>query len=318
MMCLLRQCCSILHLQEVFPSDQCKSLLLHLANSRSPSLKRFVDALVFVMAQFRRQGVSSPFFSSLVPFLQSSSLAYPFTSLQHAILCSYSSPSLLPNSSLFLSSHHRAQVWYTVYASLQSVQEGSGSAAQREGESAAQREGESAAQEESENSTQREGESAAQEESENSTQREAQKLLLTLLQKSPAHSFESFAIVFDLMLLAVARKDAAAFAALRQVVVRELDATPFPSPHVCCLLSASSVPLGDAAATHSFFLQQVITLSLFAHQPLDLTHSSFSTSHSALVSSLTALHHLTHPDTLASLLPICQQSSHSLLQCLAA
>ena len=310
MMCLLRQCCSILHLQEVFPSDQCKSLLLHLANSRSPSLKRFVDALVFVMAQFRRQGVSSPFFSSLVPFLQSSSLAYPFTSLQHAILCSYSSPSLLPNSSLFLSSHHRAQVWYTVYASLQSVQEGSGSAAQREGESAAQ--------EESENSTQREGESAAQEESENSTQREAQKLLLTLLQKSPAHSFESFAIVFDLMLLAVARKDAAAFAALRQVVVRELDATPFPSPHVCCLLSASSVPLGDAAATHSFFLQQVITLSLFAHQPLDLTHSSFSTSHSALVSSLTALHHLTHPDTLASLLPICQQSSHSLLQCLAA
>ncbi|OAO17670.1 hypothetical protein AV274_0613 [Blastocystis sp. ATCC 50177/Nand II] len=58
------------------------------------------------------------------------------------------------------------------------------------------------------------------------TQREAQKLLLTLLQKSPAHSFESFAIVFDLMLLAVARKDAAAFAALRQVVVRELDATP--------------------------------------------------------------------------------------------
>ena len=317
MMCLLRQCCSILHLQEVFPSDQCKSLLLHLANSRSPSLRRFVDALVFVMAQFRRQGVSSPFFSSLVPFLQSSSLAYPFTSLQHAILCSYSSPSLLPNSSLFLSSHHRAQVWYTVYASLQSVQEGSGSA-QREGESAAQREGESAAQEESENSTQREGESAAQEESENSTQREAQKLLLTLLQKSPAHSFESFAIVFDLMLLAVARKDAAAFAALRQVVVRELDATPFPSPHVCCLLSASSVPLGDAAATHSFFLQQVITLSLFAHQPLDLTHSSFSTSHSALVSSLTALHHLTHPDTLASLLPICQQSSHSLLQCLAA
>ena len=190
------------------------------------------------------------------------------------------------------------------------MQEGSGSAAQREGESAAQ--------EESENSTQREGESAAQEESENSTQREAQKLLLTLLQKSPAHSFESFAIVFDLMLLAVARKDAAAFAALRQVVVRELDATPFPSPHVCCLLSASSVPLGDAAATHSFFLQQVITLSLFAHQPLDLTHSSFSTSHSALVSSLTALHHLTHPDTLASLLPICQQSSHSLLQCLAA
>ena len=318
MMCLLQQCCSILHLQEVFPSDQCKSLLLHLANSRSPSLRRFVDALVFVMAQFRRQGVSSPFFSSLVPFLQSSSLAYPFTSLQHAILCSYSSPSLLPNSSLFLSSHHRAQVWYTVYASLQSVQEGSGSAAQREGESAAQREGESAAQEESENSTQREGESAAQEESENSTQREAQKLLLTLLQKSPAHSFESFAIVFDLMLLAVARKDAAAFAALRQVVVRELDATPFPSPHVCCLLSASSVPLGDAAATHSFFLQQVITLSLFAHQPLDLTHSSFSTSHSALVSSLTALHHLTHPDTLASLLPICQQSSHSLLQCLAA
>ena len=132
------------------------------------------------------------------------------------------------------------------------------------------------------------------------------------------HSFESFAIVFDLMLLAVARKDAAAFAALRQVVVRELDATPFPSPHVCCLLSASSVPLGDAAATHSFFLQQVITLSLFAHQPLDLSHSSFSTSHSALVSSLTALHHLTHPDTLASLLPICQQSSHSLLQCLAA
>ena len=310
MMCLLQQCCSILHLQEVFPSDQCKSLLLHLANSRSSSLRRFVDTLVFVMAQFRRQGVSSPFFSSLVPFLQSSSLAYPFTSLQHAILCSYSSPSLLPNSSLFLSSHHRAQVWYTVYASLQSVQEGSGSAAQREGESAAQ--------EESENSTQREGESAAQEESENSTQREAQKLLLTLLQKSPAHSFESFAIVFDLMLLAVARKDAAAFAALRQVVVRELDATPFPSPHVCCLLSASSVPLGDAAATHSFFLQQVITLSLFAHQPLDLTHSSFSTSHSALVSSLTALHHLTHPDTLASLLPICQQSSHSLLQCLAA
>ena len=310
MMCLLQQCCSILHLQEVFPSDQCKSLLLHLANSRSPSLRRFVDALVFVMAQFRRQGVSSPFFSSLVPFLQSSSLAYPFTSLQHAILCSYSSPSLLPNSSLFLSSHHRAQVWYTVYASLQSVQEGSGSAAQREGESEAQRG--------SENSTQREGESAAQEESENSTQREAQKLLLTLLQKSPAHSFESFAIVFDLMLLAVARKDAAAFAALRQVVVRELDATPFPSPHVCCLLSASSVPLGDAAATHSFFLQQVITLSLFAHQPLDLTHSSFSTSHSALVSSLTALHHLTHPDTLASLLPICQQSSHSLLQCLAA
>ena len=286
MMCLLRQCCSILHLQEVFPSDQCKSLLLHLANSRSPSLRRFVDALVFVMAQFRRQGVSSPFFSSLVPFLQSSSLAYPFTSLQHAILCSYSSPSLLPNSSLFLSSHHRAQVWYTVYASLQSVQEGSGSAAQREGESA--------------------------------TQREAQKLLLRLLQESPAHSFESFAIVFDLMLLAVARKDAAAFAALRQVVVRELDATPFPSPHVCCLLSASSVPLGDAAATHSFFLQQVITLSLFAHQPLDLTLSSFSTSHSALVSSLTALHHLTHPDTLASLLPVCQQSSHSLLQCLAA
>lgn len=310
MMCLLQQCCSILHLQEVFPSDQCKSLLLHLANSRSPSLRRFVDALVFVMAQFRRQGVSSPFFSSLVPFLQSSSLAYPFTSLQHAILCSYSSPSLLPNSSLFLSSHHRAQVWYTVYASLQSVQEGSGSAAQREGESAAQ--------EESENSTQREGESAAQREGESATQREAQKLLLTLLQKSPAHSFESFAIVFDLMLLAVARKDAAAFAALRQVVVRELDATPFPSPHVCCLLSASSVPLGDAAATHSFFLQQVITLSLFAHQPLDLTHSSFSTSHSALVSSLTALHHLTHPDTLASLLPICQQSSHSLLQCLAA
>ena len=182
------------------------------------------------------------------------------------------------------------------------MREGSGSAAQREGESAAQRE----------------GESAAQREGENSTQREAQKLLLTLLQKSPAHSFESFAIVFDLMLLAVARKDAAAFAALRQVVVRELDATPFPSPHVCCLLSASSVPLGDAAATHSFFLQQVITLSLFAHQPLDLTHSSFSTSHSALVSSLTALHHLTHPDTLASLLPICQQSSHSLLQCLAA
>lgn len=294
MMCLLRQCCSILHLQEVFPSDQCKSLLLHLANSRSPSLRRFVDTLVFVMAQFRRQGVSSPFFSSLVPFLQSSSLAYPFTSLQHAILCSYSSPSLLPNSSLFLSSHHRAQVWYTAYASLQSVQEGSGSAAQREGES------------------------AAQEESENSTQREAQKLLLTLLQKSPVHSFESFAIVFDLMLLAVARKDAAAFAALRQVVVRELDATPFPSPHVCCLLSASSVPLGDTTATHSFFLQQVITLSLFAHQPLDLSHSSFSTSHSALVSSLTALHHLTHPDTLASLLPICQQSSHSLLQCLAA
>lgn len=302
MMCLLRQCCSILHLQEVFPSDQCKSLLLHLANSRSPSLRRFVDALVFVMAQFRRQGVSSPFFSSLVPFLQSSSLAYPFTSLQHAILCSYSSPSLLPNSSLFLSSHHRAQVWYTVYASLQSVQEGSGSAAQREGESAAQRG----------------SESTEQKESENSTQREAQKLLLRLLQESPAHSFESFAIVFDLMLLAVARKDAAAFAALRQVVVRELDATPFPSPHVCCLLSASSVPLGDAAATHSFFLQQVITLSLFAHQPLDLTHSSFSTSHSALVSSLTALHHLTHPDTLASLLPICQQSSHSLLQCLAA
>ena len=301
-MCLLQQCCSILHLQEVFPSDQCKSLLLHLANSRSPSLRRFVDTLVFALAQFRRQGVSSPFFSSLVPFLQSSSLAYPFTSLQHAILCSYSSPSLLPNSSLFLSSHHRAQVWYTVYASLQSVQEGSESAAQRGSESAAQRE----------------GESAAQEESENSTQREAQKLLLTLLQKSPAHSFESFAIVFDLMLLAVARKDAAAFAALRQVVVRELDATPFPSPHVCCLLSASSVPLGDAAATHSFFLQQVITLSLFAHQPLDLTHSSFSTSHSALVSSLTALHHLTHPDTLASLLPICQQSSHSLLQCLAA
>ena len=289
MVCLLQQCCSILHLQEVFPSDQCKSLLLHLVNSRSPSLRRFVDALVFVMAQFRRQGVSSPCFSSLVPFLQSSSLAYPFTSLQHAILCSYSSPSLLPNSSLFLSSHHRAQVWYTVYASLQSVQEGSGSAAQREGESAAQREGESA--------TQREGESA--------TQREAQKLLLTLLQESPVHSFESFAIVFDLMLLAVARKDPAAFA-------------PFPSPHVCCLLSASSVPLGDAAATHSFFLQQVITLSLFAHQPLDLTHSSFSTSHSALVSSLTALHHLTHPDTLASLLPICQQSSHSLLQCLAA
>ena len=310
MMCLLQQCCSILHLQEVFPSDQCKSLLLHLANSRSPSLRRFVDALVFVMAQFRRQGVSSPFFSSLVPFLQSSSLAYPFTSLQHAILCSYSSPSLLPNSSLFLSSHHRAQVWYTVYASLQSVQEGSGSAAQREGESAAQ--------EESENSTQREGESATQREGESATQREAQKLLLTLLQESPVHSFESFAIVFDLMLLAVARKDAAAFAALRQVVVRELDATPFPSPHVCCLLSASSVPLGDAAATHSFFLQQVITLSLFAHQPLDLTHSSFSTSHSALVSSLTALHHLTHPDTLASLLPICQQSSHSLLQCLAA
>ena len=301
-MCLLQQCCSILHLQEVFPSDQCKSLLLHLANSRSPSLRRFVDALVFVMAQFRRQGVSSPFFSSLVPFLQSSSLAYPFTSLQHAILCSYSSPSLLPNSSLFLSSHHRAKDWYTVYASLQSVREGSGSAAQREGESAAQREGESAAQ--------REGEKP--------TQREAQKLLLTLLQESPVHSFESFAIVFDLMLLAVARKDPAAFAALRQVVVRELDATPFPSPHVCCLLSASSVPLGDAAATHSFFLQQVITLSLFAHQPLDLTHSSFSTSHSALVSSLTALHHLTHPDTLASLLPICQQSSHSLLQCLAA
>jgi len=301
-MCLLQQCCSILHLQEVFPSDQCKSLLLHLANSRSPSLRRFVDTLVFALAQFRRQGVSSPFFSSLVPFLQSSSLAYPFTSLQHAILCSYSSPSLLPNSSLFLSSHHRAQVWYTVYASLQSVQEGSESAAQRGSESAAQRG----------------SESAAQEESENSTQREAQKLLLTLLQKSPAHSFESFAIVFDLMLLAVARKDAAAFAALRQVVVRELDATPFPSPHVCCLLSASSVPLGDAAATHSFFLQQVITLSLFAHQPLDLTHSSFSTSHSALVSSLTALHHLTHPDTLASLLPICQQSSHSLLQCLAA
>lgn len=302
MMCLLQQCCSILHLQEVFPSDQCKSLLLHLANSRSPSLRRFVDTLVFALAQFRRQGVSSPFFSSLVPLLQSSSLAYPFTSLQHAILCSCSSPSLLPNSSLFLSSHHRAQVWYTVYASLQSVQEGS--------ESAAQREGESEAQEESE--------STEQKESENSTQREAQKLLLTLLQESPAHSFESFAIVFDLMLLAVARKDAAAFAALRQVVVRELDATPFPSPHVCCLLSASSVPLGDAAATHSFFLQQVITLSLFAHQPLDLTHSSFSTSHSALVSSLTALHHLTHPDTLASLLPICQQSSHSLLQCLAA
>lgn len=302
MMCLLQQCCSILHLQEVFPSDQCKSLLLHLANSRSPSLRRFVDALVFVMAQFRRQGVSSPFFSSLVPFLQSSSLAYPFTSLQHAILCSYSSPSLLPNSSLFLSSHHRAQVWYTVYASLQSVQEGSGSAAQREGESAAQEE----------------SESTEQKESENSTQREAQKLLLRLLQESPVHSFESFAIVFDLMLLAVARKDAAAFAALRQVVVRELDATPFPSPHVCCLLSASSVPLGDTTATHSFFLQQVITLSLFAHQPLDLSHSSFSTSHSALVSSLTALHHLTHPDTLASLLPICQQSSHSLLQCLAA
>ena len=285
-MCLLQQCCSILHLQEVFPSDQCKSLLLHLVNSRSPSLRRFVDTLVFAVAQFRRQGVSSPFFSSLIPFLQSSSLAYPFTSLQHAILCSCSSPSLLPDSSLFLSSHHRAQVWYAVYKSLQSVQEESGSAAQKESASAAHG--------------------------------ETQKLLLTLLQESPAHSFESFAIVFDLMLLAVVRKDTAAFAALRQVVVRALDATPFPPPRVCCLLSPSSVPLGDTASTHAFFLQQVITLSLFAHQPLDLTHSSFSTSHSALVSSLTALHHLTHPDTLASLLPVCQQSSHSLLQCLAA
>ena len=278
MVCLLQQCCSLLHQQGVFPSDQCQSLLYHLADSRSPSLKRLVDTLVFVVAQFRRQGVSSSFPSSLVPILQSSSLAFPFTPLQHAILCSCSSPSLLPDSSLFLSSHQRARVWYAVYESLQWENE-KGKTIQEKGKA-------------------------------------TQSLLLTLLQESPTHSFESFAIVFDLMLLAAAMKDMEAFAALRQLVLRELDATPFPSPHVCCLLSAPSLPL-DSSSTHSFFLHQVIALSLYTHQPFDFTHS-FTTSHSVLVSSLTALHHLTHPDTLASLLPVCQQSSHPLLQCLAA
>ena len=285
-LCLLQQCCSILHRQEVFPSDQCKMLLLHLTNARSSSLKRFMDALLFVVGQFQRQGVPSPF----VSILQSSSLVYPFTPLQHALLYSCSSPSLLPNSSLYLTSHHRNQSWYTVYQAFQTVSKEGGGAAKEEGERATQKERIQA----------------------------IQKLLLTLLQDSPAHSFESFAIVFDLMLLAAVRKDAEAFASLRQLVVRELDVTPFPSTHVCCLLSGSSVPVGGPASIRSFFLHQVITLSLFLHQPFDLAHSSFSTSHSALVSSLTALHHLSQPDMLASLLPVCQQSSHPLLQCLAA
>ena len=150
---------------------------------------------------------------------------------------------------------------------------------------------------------------------------DAQHLLLSLLQDSEAHSFESFVIVFDAMIVTGLQKNHTAFTSLQQLCLREIDHLALPSIHTFSLLHPSTPPISALASPSSlraFILHQLIVISLHFHHPVDLFHPAFTAVDPALLTSLTALRVLSSPARLAPLLPLCAQSSHPLLRCLAA
>ena len=150
---------------------------------------------------------------------------------------------------------------------------------------------------------------------------DAQHLLLSLLQDSETPSFESFVIVFDSLIVAGLQKNLTAFASLQQLCLRELDRLPLPSIHTFSLFHPATPPiaaLASSSSLRSFLLHQLVAISLYVHHPVDLFHPAFTAVDPALLASLTALRVLSSPARLAPLLPLCSQSSHPLLRCLAA